>query len=97
MTRKTVTSIQLRDIQAVEFECGVCHMKVSYPLEKFSHPLTVCNACQPQKQFIVYGSTEFAEWVKFAELLKRFAQTEDTNFIFRLEIGDVSREANDRV
>jgi len=96
MTRKTVTCIQIKDIAAVEFECGTCHTKVSYPLDKFIHPLTACNVCQPPKQFIVYGSNEFAEWNKFAELLKRFSKNGD-NFIFRFELLDEHRKADDRV
>lgn len=97
MTIKTITSIELSDVQAVEFECEGCHSKVSYPLDKFTHPLTICNTCKPERQFIVYGSTEFAEWIKFVELLKRFSK-KNSNFAFRLELTSaLDREVNDRV
>jgi hypothetical protein len=92
MTVKTVTSVQLKDIKAVEFECGTCHTKVSYSIDRFQTPVATCNVCQPQKQFMVYGSTEYAEWVKFGELVRRFAKTDDNIFTVRFELADASRE-----
>lgn len=91
MTVKTVTTIELKDIALVEFECKGCQTRVSYPLDKFTHPVTACKVCKDQRQFIVHGSSEYAEWTKFAELLKRFAQ-ENSNFTFRLELASASRE-----
>lgn len=86
MTIETITSIELKDIAAVEFECGTCHTKIIYPIEKFLHPAAACNVCQPQKQFVIHGSSEFADYIKLGELIRRFSKTDPNLFRMRFEL-----------
>jgi hypothetical protein len=87
MTTKTTTSIELQDIKAIEFECATCHMKVAYPIDKYSHPMAACNVCHPPKQFIVANSQEARDLNMLGDLIRRLSQM-NTGLIVRLEISN---------
>jgi hypothetical protein len=87
MTSRTTLSIELRDIRAVEFECAACHMKVSYPLDKYARPLSMCNACQPPKQFLMENSQEAKDLITLGEVIRRLSQMA-VGLTVRLEISN---------
>jgi hypothetical protein len=87
MTSKTTTTIGLSDIKAVEFECATCHMKVAYPIEKYSHPMMLCNVCQPSRSFIVQNSQEHRDLLALGDLIRRLSQM-NVGMIVRFEISN---------
>ena len=95
MTIETRTTIELRDIQAVEMECATCHTKVVHSIEKFNQPMMVCYTCQPNKQLIVERSSDHREIVQLVQIINRLSALKDAPFIMRFDITDssASREA----
>lgn len=93
MTIKTVTSIELGDIKTIEFECGTCHPKFAYKIEKFSRPPLVCIACQPNKH--LFTEEDLTDLTHLVEIVKRFSKMGRDRFTLRFEITEssVSREA----
>lgn len=45
MTNETRTTIQLSDMQAVEFECSECHCRVVRPMGAWKSSLSECPEC----------------------------------------------------
>lgn len=92
MTVKTLTSIELGDIKTIEFECGKCHTRTAFPIEKFRYPVTVCNVCEPDRQLLIDGGEELSGIVKLGQLIQRLSRLDRERFIMRFEIADVSPE-----
>ena len=90
MTFKTVITIELKDIKAIEFECGACHTKVVYPIEKFSQPLMTCNVCQPNKQFFVHGGQDVLDLMKMVKTMHRFSDADMGGLVMRFDITNPS-------
>jgi hypothetical protein len=95
MTIETKTTIEMRDIKTVEFECGTCHTKLVYDIDKFTSPMMFCNVCQPTKTLVADRSTEFQDIRHLIHLINRFAQLDPALFRMRFDVTglSVSREA----
>jgi len=91
MTIKTVTTIELKDVKSIEFECDNCHTKVAYAIGKFNHPMSMCNVCQPSRQFFLPNSKEDVEIRNLASLL-RACSTLPAGLTMRFQIMDASDE-----
>lgn len=97
MTIETKTTIEWKDLNSVEFECGQCHTKTVYQLEKFTEPPFFCNVCEPNNQFLIHGSQDYADLVKLIRTIKRFSQANPEKFVMRFGVSGICREANGRV
>jgi hypothetical protein len=90
MTIKTVTTIELKDIKSIEFKCGTCHTKIVYAMDKFTHPVVSCNVCKPDKQYIEYGSQDYADLIKLGQLIQRFSKLDSQIVAMNFEIMNSS-------
>lgn len=90
MTIKTITTVEFGDIRSIEFECGTCHAKTTFPIEKFRHPIVMCNVCEPDKQLLIPGSEEFAEITSLGRIIQRLSKMERGRLVIRLEVTNVS-------
>ena len=92
MTIKTITTIELKDIKSVEFECDTCHTKVSHSIEKFIHPMSLCNVCQPNKQFFLPNGKEDTALSDLIVLIRGCSKL-PTGLTMRFQIMDSSDAA----
>jgi hypothetical protein len=86
MTKETRTTIELRDIRYVEFECASCHTKLVYPIDKFNHPIFVCNVCPGAKVLIPERGRETDEIKQLINLINRFSGKPE-GYIMRFDIS----------
>jgi len=92
MTVKTTTTIELKDIKSIEFECDSCHTKVAYAIEKFNHPMSMCNVCHPSKQFFLPDSKEDNALRNLAVLLRECAKPPaGLTMRFQIDSSDAGR------
>ncbi|SRR6266404_991206 len=98
MTIETRTTIQLSDIEAIEFQCKNCNVKYVYPIKQFEGPPIFCG-CNTQDAWFVANSPDRSDIAKLGEVVRRFSNQPQSKFTLRLEVKGVSasREANDRV
>ena len=87
MTIETRTTVQLKDIKAVEFECATCHTKVVYAMDKFAYPLFVCNVCQPPKTLVPERGKESEDIKQLIYLINRFSGKPEA-YVMRFDISD---------
>jgi hypothetical protein len=60
MTIETKTTIELGDIQTIEFECKKCNRVSSYPIGKIASPPTSCDCGVPHHtQWMSHGGDTF--------------------------------------
>ena len=86
MTIETRTTLELKDIRAIEFECNACHTKTLYSVAKYTQPPTHCPHCTEGRQWIIPGSEE---WEGLANLGKVIRRSKSELFTLRLEIEAV--------
>lgn len=86
MTIETRTTIEPKDIVAIEFECAACHTKNVHKIDKFSHPAFICYTCHPSKILVTERSSEHNALVGLVTVLRQLAALEEPPFIVRLEI-----------
>jgi hypothetical protein len=85
MTIETRTTVELKDIKAIEFECADCHTKVSYPIDKFAHPVSICYTCHPSKLLIAERSTEHKGIVELVRLINQLSELEPKILVMRFD------------
>ena len=85
MTIETRTTMELKDIKAIEFECATCHTKLVYPIGKFTHPLMTCNVCQPPKTLVPERGKELEDIKQLVYLVQRFSG-EAGMYVMRFDI-----------
>ena len=83
MTIETKTTMELKDIKAVEFECATCHTKLVYKIDKFTLPLMFCTVCQ--KVLIPERGKELEDIKQLVYLIKRFSE-EEGMYVMRFDI-----------
>jgi hypothetical protein len=88
MTIETRTTMELKDIKAIEFECATCHTKVVYSIEKFSDPVFTCYTCRPSKPLIAERSTDHKAIVQLVQLINQLSELEPGVFVMRFDITD---------
>jgi hypothetical protein len=95
MTIETRTTIELKDIKAIEFECSECHTKVVYDVGQFTQPLLKCYTCNPARQLIAERSTDHKAIGGLVELINQLSQLDPKVFVMRFDITapSASREA----
>lgn len=104
MTTETRTTVQLSDIQAIEFECKKCHAKAVFKIASFEGPPLHCISCgQPPELSGAWFGANSEERTRIADLgriirqLARFSDHAETKFTVRLEVSGVSASrAGDR-
>lgn len=89
MTVETTTTIELGDIQAIEFECKNCHGIVKWPIKSFKQPPTEC-LCDHRKQWMSVGGDTYAAIVRLTELIRRFGAVENEPFLMKFAVSGVS-------
>lgn len=89
MTIKTVTTIELKDIKSVEFECDKCHTKVVYAIDKFNHPMSLCNVCKPNIQFFLPDGKEDKALINLVSLVRECSKL-SAGLTMRFQIMDSS-------
>src|ERR1700733_2218206 len=95
MTVETHTTIDLNDVQAIEFECGNCHAKIAIPVANLKHPQITCMYCQDGKQWIIPGSRDYADLITFFRAFQWLAgEGRPKEFAMRLRVSDGSHAAN---
>jgi DNA replicative helicase MCM subunit Mcm2 (Cdc46/Mcm family) len=87
MTIETRTTLELKDIRAIEFECNTCHTKTVYPIAKYGNPPTHCSHCTEGRQWIVTGSEEWEELSKLGKTIQ--GASKSAGFTLRLEIAPI--------
>lgn len=80
MTIETRTTIEMRDIKTVEFECGTCHTKLVYDIDKFTNPLMFCNVCQPSRTLVADRSSDLQDIRHF--IATAFENPHDCGLVF---------------
>jgi len=93
MTCETRTTIQLSDIEAIEFECVKCHARAVRPVGVWQFPLAACPECG--ENWIHYRGTMdvlrsmASQIAKYAEIdvLKNGAP-----FVVRFEVAQQSQK-----
>ncbi len=85
MTIETRHLIELKDVNAVEFECRKCHTKVVKGILGFKNPPVSCGDCGTQ--LMIPGSREFERLTNFLRAVSEFAEEEGEPFALRLEIA----------
>ncbi len=75
MTIETKTSIELSDVESIEFQCEGCGAKVVYPVQSFKGPPIRCSVCpdENQKQWLVPGNQDFSALVALGQTLQLFS------------------------
>jgi hypothetical protein len=89
---KTTLSLELRKIKAIEFECSTFHTKVVYLIEKYTHPIAMCNVCQPPKQFIVPNNQESKDLIMLGELVRTLSQVDPARAFVSVHESDCSAD-----
>ena len=92
MTEKTVRSIEMADIQAVEFECKACRAKLSIPAGAYKVPPLHCASCDSEQQWVVPGGQDQRDFVHLGEVIQRMRDFAPRPFAVRLILNDASRE-----
>ena len=87
MTIETRHLIELKDVQAIEFECRKCHAKIVRKLEGFKHPPVMCGNCETQ--LMIPGSREFGRLTEFLQTMDHLVKDEGEPFTLRLEIKGI--------
>ncbi len=98
MTIETRTTIELKDIRAIEFECATCHTKTVYSIDQFTHPVFTCYTCHPSKVLVAERSSDHKSIGSLVDLINQLSKLDPTIFAMRFDITDssASREANGR-
>jgi DNA replicative helicase MCM subunit Mcm2 (Cdc46/Mcm family) len=100
MTIETRTTLELGDIQAIEFECGSCHTKIVFPIGQFKDPPTRCSACGERSgQWLVHGNADFSEIKNLVFIIQSISTRKQEKFAMRFQITNfsASREASGQV
>ena len=94
MTVETRTTVELGDIQTVEFECKKCGKVTSWPIGKITHPPTYCECGAPQyTMWMSQGGETFMAISSLLVVIKRFSSA-DEPFKLRFGIRGVSGRAS---
>jgi hypothetical protein len=95
MTIETKTTIEMRDIKTVEFECGTCHTKVVYDIEKFTVPMMICYTCHPSKTLVAERSSDDQDIRCLIHMIQKFSKLDPSTFRMRFSVENLSasREA----
>lgn len=89
MTAETKTSIQLSDIQTVQFECKKCHTITEWPLSLGRPPLAKCPSCD-EPQWMHHGGETFIALNHLLELMHRFSAADGEGFVMRFGVSSFS-------
>jgi len=90
MTFETKTTMELTDIETVEFKCKKCSKVTSYPITAIKSPPTSCDCVQPHgTQWMSYGGDTFAAVNNLLVLIKRLAEA-DEQFTLRFGVKGIS-------
>jgi hypothetical protein len=89
MTLETRTTLELKDVKALEFECAKCHTKIAFPITQFSQPPLRCVACDGE-QWLIGGSQDWESISRFAKAIQWFVSKPPKGFVLRLELTDSS-------
>ncbi len=94
MTIETRTTMELKDIKAIEFECADCHTKVVWSIDQFTDPLFVCHTCSPKKTLVADRSSDHKAIVNLVQMINQLAQLDPKVFVMRFDVtqSSVSRE-----
>lgn len=85
MTTETRTTIELKDILAVELTCNKCHSKIVRPLTLDNAIVARCSrGCQVQ--WFIDGSVEHQSLISLVRLLHDCAQIKNEHYSLRFEI-----------
>jgi hypothetical protein len=87
MTIETRTTIQLKDIKGIEFECEECHGKIVFAIDNFKNPPVVCSCCRDGKQWLIPESQDFLDLKQLGHIIQWFSSKAPERFTMRLEIA----------
>jgi len=85
MTVETKTTLELKDIKAIEFECANCHAKTVFPVAKYENPPTRCASCE-SPQWLIPGSEEWEGLNRLGKTIRKISESRQPSFTLRLEI-----------
>jgi hypothetical protein len=88
MTISTKTTLDVSDIQAIEFECMSCHSKVTMPVNTFGGPPISCMTCESREQWFIPGSQDHANVVQLGRIFRDCAKNDKKRFAMRFEISN---------
>ena len=91
MTIETRTTMELKDIKAIEFECATCHTKLTYNIDKFTIPLMFCTVCQ--KALIPERGKELEDIKQLIYLIERFSG-EGGMYVMRFDVTSPKETKN---
>lgn len=99
MTVETKTTIELSDIDSVEFECKHCHSVSAWPLSVARRPPARCH-CENSPQWMVGGGDMDNNITRLIELMRRLSEAQKEPFTMRFAIksaalGDRASRAKD--
>jgi hypothetical protein len=84
MTLENRLLIELKDVEAVEFECRKCRSKIIRRIEGFNLPPVICGNCNTQ--LLIPGSRECGELTAFLQRIAEIAKDEGEPFSLKLQI-----------
>lgn len=98
MTIETKTTIELQDVNAIEFECKECGSKITLSFDKFKQPPTRCSVCERGNQWLIPGDRNFADLMTLGRVIQWFhGQEKPQRFTLRLCLASSDdRASNDR-
>jgi hypothetical protein len=94
MTFETKTTMELGDIQTVEFECKKCHKISTWPIAAITQPPISCECGSPHSTYWMSRDGETSKAIThLLELIKRLAVANEP---FNLRFGVKGFAASDR-
>lgn len=82
-------TVQFGNIEAIEFECAICHTKIVYPVGRLVRPPINCFNCEEHeaKQWLIPGNPEYQDILALARLIQSPKTVENGRFVMRLVIA----------
>ena len=87
MTIEIRTTIEMKDVLSLEFECSKCHAKISFPVGTFDAAPIRCTACGDKgEQWIIPGSGEWEDLKRLGQIVRWYSAEKPSPFRLRLEL-----------
>jgi hypothetical protein len=97
MTLETKTTIQLSDIETIEFKCADCGSVFVCPIEIAKTAPMACH-CNPTKFWMIGGDETYRGISELLQLIRRFgtSQPETFEFCFGIKKQAAARASSDK-
>lgn len=85
MTVETKTTIELSDVEAVEFECKNCHSVSKWPISIAKSPPLQCH-CGSPSQWMTLGGDMHTNITHLIELMRQLGKAQNEPFAMRFTL-----------